>query len=859
MPETKETDYNGPSERWHHSFEGVKADFLEQGLVAWMRLFRQTADLQALTAGLNGDFSEVRQEVESARRALDFDRPYRLAVIGEGGAGKSTLINALLGRDLLKSDAGGPVTGTSVHVHSIEGLEKEEGSVVYRDEAEFLILLQYIARRFGLQSPKALEDADRMLASGELLNEIEAKAMPPAEKRQVKEDFLGIIKSWKNLGTGSRLGKTVTYDLGISPEKLKQFADEGLGSAEAEISGIARVEYRIRAVQGAERLRNTVLIDTPGIGAPNPRHREILQIETEMADAVILVLNANRPGAAADDMAELLNDVLFKGLVPEERERFLAKVFVVANRAESVQTEESQQRLRASIARLLTILAPGMAAALNGNLVGKNFVKTVAVTSLLAQKKLNHQKLSKEEEKILSSHLVLEGVAADAPQDEVLRRAQELSGVPEVQGRIREFLGEKRIELMLAEGDLRIKKAVALLRREAERILRTRGLSSASDDEASVSAERILREISHRQLEQERKELAAVFENLRAQLFAWRSSNDHLQRLTRTAEKVKQSLEGLLCDLLRSILAGDDGFVAAAVDDVSGRRVEEIHSRGLLLALEREVRRKLEEASLDFADYYLGQLEGLLASPRIHGAIKRACHGQAYLEEGGKPATQLEERRQAIRREFREICRWVLLAELLRHPIFPSRREGSNSKVREVAGNLSADFVEAGIEVLAWMIGWPAGLGGFGKKVFEEALKGGSGGGREKAGQPVLRTVDPQTQEGELVEKLSSLQLAGKTDDLRAAILQEFRSRLDPSLAWALASVEDLFFYEVGKLKRAFDSIVESIYEEHEARLRVGDEALGKALKDEHGSEWREVLNASSILAGIRHLESLVN
>ena len=70
--------------------------------------------------------SQIKSLFSKARHLLEFKRSYVLTVIGPSGTGKSTLINALLGRNLLVSAFGDAGTGTIISVHPLAAHETEE-------------------------------------------------------------------------------------------------------------------------------------------------------------------------------------------------------------------------------------------------------------------------------------------------------------------------------------------------------------------------------------------------------------------------------------------------------------------------------------------------------------------------------------------------------------------------------------------------------------------------------------------------------------------------------------------------------------------------------------------------------------
>ena len=79
---------------------------------------------------------QARYSIDEAQKILE-QRTYTLVFFGGTGVGKSTLINALLGRNLLPTGAVTAVTGTIVYIEQAPANEAESLTLTYWTAAEF--------------------------------------------------------------------------------------------------------------------------------------------------------------------------------------------------------------------------------------------------------------------------------------------------------------------------------------------------------------------------------------------------------------------------------------------------------------------------------------------------------------------------------------------------------------------------------------------------------------------------------------------------------------------------------------------------------------------------------------------------
>ncbi len=244
--------------------------------------------------------------LDKATRALSYERPYRISLVGRTGVGKTKLLNTLVGRKLLASQQGQPVTGTVTEIFQ-DAAESEERAVIqYRDTENICRLIQQeLIERFGLTDtdfvmPNELTETFTLALRGIA----PPLGSDPERFKNVQTALANVIDQYlrfkdEELPTEFALAdKEACSELNsLITENSERNQDE-----DTRIVGLIRsVAYHIRggvqheSVPELQLPQNTCLVDLPGISGA-PLHDIIITEGIRHADAVVFIVNPKRIG-----------------------------------------------------------------------------------------------------------------------------------------------------------------------------------------------------------------------------------------------------------------------------------------------------------------------------------------------------------------------------------------------------------------------------------------------------------------------------------------------------------------------------------------------------------------------------------
>ncbi|MEK8018408.1 MAG: dynamin family protein [Candidatus Parabeggiatoa sp.] len=265
--------------------------------------------------------ADIKKQLKLAEKALEYKLPYRIAFVGSTGAGKSALINALIGgRELLPSHQVSSVTGTIITVFFVPKGNEEKAIIVPRQQNHIFTLIEDFIKEYEIDEelPNELsEDISEelldwqstrvSLSDRETFEKIRyslANIVKCYVRHSADDDLLSFLIPSELRGN---LHKSVNgWEMPLSSqmaEYLWKVVDEGNPINKDEyrkIDLIESISYQITSPDYSENQpqfklpRNVCLVDLPGFSTDIPMHNLLFIRGVEEANVVVLTVSPER-------------------------------------------------------------------------------------------------------------------------------------------------------------------------------------------------------------------------------------------------------------------------------------------------------------------------------------------------------------------------------------------------------------------------------------------------------------------------------------------------------------------------------------------------------------------------------------
>jgi len=267
-----------------------------------------------------------RTDTVAVRTALRkiMDPRFEIVFAGAFSAGKSMLINALLGRELLYS-AEGHATGTECYIAYPEAGQGEQVVLTFLSKTEVQEQAIVLSQRLGVQTEFRLNNPDSLTLMKEWCNKIikEEGGESKSEKAKQANALKLLLEGYEQNSDRIADDRNAVYSMEqFNFQNLREAASYARRGSNSAV--LKRIEYYCEHPLLED---GNVIIDLPGIDAPVKRDAELTyrKIEDPDTSAVVCVLKAASAGEMTSEETHLLE-------LTQENSGIRDRVFFVFNR-----------------------------------------------------------------------------------------------------------------------------------------------------------------------------------------------------------------------------------------------------------------------------------------------------------------------------------------------------------------------------------------------------------------------------------------------------------------------------------------------------------------------------------------------
>jgi energy-coupling factor transporter ATP-binding protein EcfA2 len=634
---------------------------------------------------------QAQQSIDEAQKILA-QRTYTLVFFGGTGVGKSTLINALLGRNLLPTGAVTAVTGTIVYLEQAAEGEAESLTFEYWNRDEFANRVRRLCQLAEIDSFDITNDGEREQAFEAIELQIEEnRDEAKTEQDEYIEILIDCIKTYdanhELFQNGPPPAQVFTLD---NEDALTHLREDGFkGSAKRQIRLVKSATFKIQPRSGQPNLlMNGYLrvVDVPGLGAGMRLHEEITLEEMKREDAMI-VLVTDAGLQRVDEMKSLsavnwITENRLFGLSGSDLDEAAAKVFLAVNGGN---IRQAFDRLNAGlpeseleVKEVTRYIAPNYWERYSDRGDRRPYFLVMAPSALYVQDPDNAPaEFASETERILKVFAdQLGNVSKNDPLEPATAEALlKLSEVPLLRERLIDFIQTQRVRSQLREASTRVRNAVQALRFYYEKQLAGRGLHPPFANSWEALQERRFENVLVRQ----NKELPRAFHNALLDL-SQRINTD--QRFRGLLQPTLNGVETMVQDAVqREVENLLDSYGTEHWDDrdvtydslIWGTSGIEVPIKRILYQVELVMQDAVSNFMPEVAEVVSDELQRTLEAHDIRGRLNRATYGQEYTfnlpHEPGAAFdydAALQNIVQRVGQNFRHICRQATMYELVK-------------------------------------------------------------------------------------------------------------------------------------------------------------------------------------------------
>ena len=629
--------------------------------------------------------------IDEAQKILA-QRTYTLVFFGGTGVGKSTLINALLGRNLLPTGAVTAVTGTIVYIEQAAEGEAESLVLNYWSKDEFAERVRRLCQLAEIDGFDITNNGEREQARKDI------EALGESRKDQAKterDEFLEIIvdciDSFENNKEMYKGGTPAPSSLSLeSDDSLRHLREDGFkGSDRRQIRLIKSATFRIQPRTGQPNLlMNGYLriVDVPGLGAGMRLHEAITLEEMKREDAmIVLVTDAGRQ--RVDEMKSLsavnwIKENRLFGLSGGDLDEAASKIFLAVNGAN---VRQAFDRLNSGLPEaelevkdVTRYIAPNYWERYGNRGHNRPYFLVMAPPALYVQDPEHApEEFASETERVLKVFKdQLGNVSGKDPLEPETKEALlKLSEVPRLRESLIHFIQHERVRSQLREAATRTRNALQALRFYYEKQLAARGVQPPF----STSWEQLQERRYENVLTRQQKELPRAFHNALLELSSRTNSDERFRQMLRPTlsgikgmvqDSVQREVEVLLENYGTEYWDGRDVTYDNLVWGTSGI---EVPIKRILFQVELVMQDAVSKFMPEAADIMRAELERTLEAHEIYSRLERASYEQEYsyvipgeTEDGATLNAAYRTLIDRIGRNFRHTCQQATMYELMR-------------------------------------------------------------------------------------------------------------------------------------------------------------------------------------------------